>query len=591
MNDNYNILIDKLDAFIRKYYTNQLIRGGLYSIALLGTFFLVFTQLESLAWFSVSVRTVLFYGYLAGAAAILARFVILPLLKLNKAGKRISHEMAASIIGTHFSEVRDTLINTLQLNSLAEDNPDQKALIIAGINQKAEKLKPVPFVSAIDLSKNRKYLVFAAPPLLILLLFLFIAPRAITDPGNRLLNHSVTFEKPMPFSIAITNDELKAVQQEDFTLSVKVEGEELPDQVFIVIDGIEYRMEAEGKLNYTYTFKKVQKNQQFNFQAAGHYTSDYELIVLPKPIILNFDLELIYPPYTGQKTEILSNTGDVTVPQGTSVVWKFYTRDTKFLTLKTGESSQRIEVKNSNNISTSKRLMAPMPYSVSIENQFMKGSDSMSFFINVIPDLYPIISVDEYRDSVYDNRLYFKGLIKDDYGFNKMEFRLSRKVADGENSAETSIEVPIAKGNAQQQFYHFFDVAEAGLEPGDQVEYYFIVYDNDGVNGSKSSRSQKMSLKIPTRDEIEEMVQKNQDNVKSELEKSIEEARKIQKDISQLNKKLFDKKSLNYQEKKQVQELLDRQKNLQKQVEEMKLQNENANKKESQYSEINESIA
>lgn len=591
MNDNYNILIDKLDAFIRKYYTNQLIKGGLYSIALLGTFFLLFTQLESLAWFSVSVRTILFYTYLAGAVAILSRFVILPLLKLNKAGKRISHEMAASIIGTHFAEVKDTLINTLQLNSLADENPEQRALIIAGINQKAEKLKPVPFVSAIDLSKNRKYLLYAAPPVLTLLIFLFIAPKAITGPGSRLLNHSVAFEKPMPYSINITNSELKAVQQEDFTLTVKVDGEELPDQVFIVIDGIEYRMEAEDKLNFSYTFKKVQKNQSFNFQASGHYTADYELIVLPKPIILNFDLELIYPPYTGQKPEVLPNTGDVTVPQGTSVVWKFYTRDTKFLTLKTGEITQRFEVKNSNNISTSKRLMMPTPYSVSIENEFMKGSDSMSFFINVIPDLYPIISVEEYRDSVYDNRLYFKGLIKDDYGFNKMEFRLSRKLSNGDNSAETSLEVPVQKENPQQQFYHFFDVAEAGLEPGDQVEYYFIVFDNDGVNGSKSSRSQKMTLKIPTREEIEEMVQKNQDNVKSELEKSIEEARKIQKDISQLNKKLFDKKSLNYQEKKQIQDLLDRQKNLQNQVEEMKQQNEKANKKETQYTEINETIA
>ncbi len=591
MNDNYNILIDKLDAFIRKYYANQLIRGGLYSIALLGTFFLIFTQLESLAWFSVPVRTALFYTYLISATTILVRFVLIPLLKLNKAGKRISREMAAGIIGKHFTEVSDTLLNTLQLNSLAEENPRQKELILAGINQKAEKLKPVPFVSAIDLSRNRKYLFYALPPVLILALFLLFSPHAITDPGKRLINHSVFFEKPMPFSIIIVNKELKAVQQEDFVLKVKVKGEEIPDQVFIAIEGTEYRMDASDKLNYTYTFRKVQKNQRFNFQAVGRYTIDYELVVLPKPIILNFDLELNYPAYTGKKSEILSNTGDISVPQGTNAVWKFYTRDTRFLTMKTGERSEKIEVKNSNTITTSKRLMAPTPYTISIENQYMRSSDSMSFFINVIPDLYPSVTVEEYRDSVYDNRLYFRGLIKDDYGFRNMEFRLSRKTIDGESSAERSVPVPIQKDKSQQQFYHLYDVADAGLQPGDEIEYYFIIWDNDGVNGSKSSRSQKMMLKIPTREEIEKMVEKNQDNVKSELDKSIDEARKIQKDISQLNKKLFDKKSLNYQEKKQVQDLLDRQKNLQKQVEEMKQQNEKSNKKESQYNEMNETIA
>jgi len=591
MNDNYNILIEKLDAFIRKYYTNQLIRGGLYSIALLAGFFLAFTLLESVAWFSVSIRTALFYIYLLGATVILVRFVAIPLLKLYKAGKRISHEMAADIIGKHFSEVRDSLLNTLQLKALTNDNPTERELILAGINQKAEQLKPVPFVSAIDLSKNRKYLYYALPPVLIISLFLLFSPKAITEPGNRLINHSLSFQKPLPFSISISNKELKAVQQEDFTLNVKVEGEEIPDQVFIVLDGNEYRMEASDKLNYSYTFKKVQKNQQFNFQAAGHYTADYELIVLPKPIILNFDLELAYPAYTGQKPEVLSNTGDISIPQGTNVTWKFYTRDTRFLTLKTGTEMQKIEVKNSNTVTSSKRLMNPIPYSVSIENEYMRSSDSMSFFINVIPDLYPIINVEEYRDSVYDNRLYFRGLIKDDYGFRNMEFRLAHKTETGESSAETSVPVVIQKENAQQQFYHFFDVAQAGLQPGDEIEYYFIVWDNDGVNGSKSSRSQKMSLKIPTRKEIEEMVKKNQENTKSDLQKSIEEARQIQKDISQLNKKLIDKKTLNYQEKKQVQDLLERQKKLQNEVEEMKLQNQKTNMKEAQYSEVDESIA
>ncbi|MHC1777404.1 MAG: DUF4175 family protein [Lentimicrobium sp.] len=591
MNDNYNILIDKLDAFIRKYYTNQLIRGGLYSIALLGSFFLIFTQLESLAWFSVPVRTILFYFYLLGTLIILFRFVFLPLLKLNKAGKRITHEMAAGIIGQHFKEVSDVLLNTLQLNSLAAETNQQKELILASINQKAEKLKPVPFTTAIDLSKNRKYLYYALPPVLILLLFLLFSPKAITGPGSRLINHSMAFEKPLPFSINVTNKELKAVQQEDFILNVDVEGEEIPDQVFIVIDGNEYRMDASDKLNYSYTFKKVQKNQRFKFQAVGHYTTSYELVVLPKPIILNFDLELNFPAYTGKKSEVISNTGDVAVPQGTNVLWKFYTRDTRFVTFKTAKNLQKIKVENSNTITTSARLMEPTPYSVSIENQYMKGADSMSFFINVIPDLYPLISVEEYRDSVYDNRLYFRGLIKDDYGFKNMDFRLSRKTTDGENSAELSVPVIIQKDNTQQQFYHFYDVTEAGLQPGDEIEYYFIVWDNDGVNGSKSSRSQKMALKIPTREEIEEMVKNNQDNVKSELEKSIAEAQKIQKDINQLNKKLIDKKSLNYQEKKQVQDLLERQQNLQKQVEEMRQENEKANIRESQYSEVDESIA
>ena len=39
--DNYQLLIEKLDRFTRKYYINQLIRGSLYSVALILALFIV----------------------------------------------------------------------------------------------------------------------------------------------------------------------------------------------------------------------------------------------------------------------------------------------------------------------------------------------------------------------------------------------------------------------------------------------------------------------------------------------------------------------------------------------------------------------
>ena len=40
--DNYSLLIEKLDGFIRKYYINQLLRGALHTVgAVLGLFVLL----------------------------------------------------------------------------------------------------------------------------------------------------------------------------------------------------------------------------------------------------------------------------------------------------------------------------------------------------------------------------------------------------------------------------------------------------------------------------------------------------------------------------------------------------------------------
>ena len=157
MQDNYQFLINKLDSFIRKYYKNQIIRGSISTVSILLLLFIVITALEYAAHFGIVVRTVIFYSFLILALLVFLRFVLFPVFQLLKIGKIISHEQAADIIGKHFSDVNDVLINTLQLKKLAENSEENKELINASINQKIVKLRPIPFNSAIDFKKNRTF--------------------------------------------------------------------------------------------------------------------------------------------------------------------------------------------------------------------------------------------------------------------------------------------------------------------------------------------------------------------------------------------------------------------------------------------------
>ena len=103
MADN-QILIKKLDHFIRKYYKNRLIRGVLWSLTLLTIFYLAFVSLEYFFHFSQVVRMILFFSFLTLSLFLLIRLIIIPALQLIKIGKIISYDQAAKIIGTHFSE-------------------------------------------------------------------------------------------------------------------------------------------------------------------------------------------------------------------------------------------------------------------------------------------------------------------------------------------------------------------------------------------------------------------------------------------------------------------------------------------------------
>ena len=127
MTNNYQILISKLDAFIRKFYKNRLLRGGIYSLGLLLASFIGFTSLEYFGQFSIIGRTILFYTFLIITAYLVTNYVIIPLSKLYKFGKVINHNQAAEIIGNHFDEVKDKLLNVLQLEHLAEHQSNQRS--------------------------------------------------------------------------------------------------------------------------------------------------------------------------------------------------------------------------------------------------------------------------------------------------------------------------------------------------------------------------------------------------------------------------------------------------------------------------------
>jgi hypothetical protein len=160
---NYDLLIQKLDQFIRKFYLNQVIRGSLYSMGVILGLFILFNLLEHQFYFNSGVRKVFLFGFLGISIFSLSTWVFSPLLKYFRLGTQINHEQAANIIGDHFGSVRDKLINILQLKK-QESSSVSTSLINASINQKTEEIKLVPFKSAIDLNKNRKYLKYALPP-------------------------------------------------------------------------------------------------------------------------------------------------------------------------------------------------------------------------------------------------------------------------------------------------------------------------------------------------------------------------------------------------------------------------------------------
>lgn len=547
-----------------------MIKGILYSLALLLSLFLIVALLEYYGYFGSVVRAILFWFYLLSAIAIVGHYVVVPLTKMFRLGKVISYDEAARIVGNHFPEIQDKLLNLLQLQRQSQTTDD--SLLASAIEQKTAQLSPLPFHQAVDLKSNRKYIKYALIPLLVIVVLLLVSPTLLTSPSHRIAHYNTYFERPAPFSFVVDNSTLEAVQYEDFELNVSVVGDAVPAEAFINIDGNLFKMRQVDRTHFSYLFKAVHRSCKFYLQGAEVRSTDYELIVNPKPSVVDFQAILSYPAYTQKASETLTNEGDMVVPEGTYVKWLFNTQHVDTLYFVADEMVKAVVPDANGRASLTLRALHSFDYCFFGTNEQVSLSDSLKFSVSTISDVPPIISVVELRDSTHFDRLFFQGRLKDDYGFSRLEFKtLKTNVSDTSVKSSTSVEIGLTKESVQE-FYYSTDLSEIELLPGDRLVYYFEVWDNDGIHGPKSATSQRFEVEIPTEKELDKILDRNSTEAQQQVQKSISELKKMQEDINELMRKLVDKKELDWQDKKEFQELAKKHEEIKQMMQQMQNQ-------------------
>ena len=131
MAQNFSHIQGKLEQFIKRYYINELLKGAILFFAAGLLYFIITLFIEYMLWLNPTARTILFWTFVAVEVALFAKFIAFPLAKLFKLQKGIDFKTASMIIGNHFPEVNDKLLNVLQLN----ETDGQSELLEASIEQ------------------------------------------------------------------------------------------------------------------------------------------------------------------------------------------------------------------------------------------------------------------------------------------------------------------------------------------------------------------------------------------------------------------------------------------------------------------------
>lgn len=564
MNTGYQQLIKKIDDFIRKFYLNKLVRGAIWlsGIFLLSYLFLIVSEYYS--YFSINTKTILFYSFIF-TQLILAWFLTgKHLVAYLHLGKIINHEQASEIIGAHFPDVKDKLINTLQLKKQSDLGNQNNALLEASINQRIASLKPIPFVKAVRISENKKYLQYALFPMAIVIVIAFAAPSILTDGTERLINHNVFYKKKAPFDFDVTNKSLKVTQGDDFELKVKLSGDQIPQDIYLE-DGVNtFKLNKSDIINFNYQFKNLQSNKTFRLKAGEFYSDEYTINVKSKPVLISYSALFTYPAYINKQAEVVQNPGDITVPVGTNVTWSFKTEHVNQLGFSYQNQRKNITTENKDNFIFKNRIIKNGGYSIFLENKEVSTQDSLSYQINTIADLYPKIEVNQRLDSANLNVVYFIGKVADDYGLSSLNFHYQILKTDDESRKGKKFSVPVKfdKPAAQSSFFYLWKLKEIGLKPGEEIAYYFDVADNDGVFGAKHTQSATLTYKLASKEESIEKIEETSQAIKQKMQSAIRQTDKIQKDTKKLNQELIDQKTIGYEQKKQIENLVEQQKKL-----------------------------
>ncbi|MFD0863174.1 hypothetical protein ACFQ1M_13240 [Sungkyunkwania multivorans] len=541
---------NKLERFIKKYYANQLIRGAILFFAIGLLYFIITLFIEYFLWLEPLARTVLFWCFVLIELTLFVRFVAIPLAHLFKLKKGIDKKMASSMIGAHFPEVNDKLLNVLQLS----DSRKQSELLVASIDQKSAELTPIPFNIAINFKKNLTYLKYAFLPLLIILLVYFSGNiNWFTDSYERIVNHTTAYEPPAPFRFFVVSDELRAIENTPFYVEVKVVGEALPQNAQIIVDGQRHFLKNSGSGSFSYVFERPKEDMVFSLFANGVNSKDYTIEVVKIPSLVSFEMLLDYPSYTGKKDEVYNSTGNALIPEGTRVTWNLIGQETTGIDMFMGDSIYSFKAEE-NGFSYSQRIFNSSEYELATSNNELKHYERLGFSLDVVKDQYPQIEVKEAKDSMLVEEKMFYGQVSDDYAVDKLVLVYYPTMNE---EKKVSIALDIEKQAIDQFVYAFPNGLE--IDEGMSYSLYFEVIDNDVFRKGKKTKSQTFTYrKLTTEEKENELLEQQKETIDS-FDDTLKKLKDQKTQLKEISKTQKERNNLNFNDRKQLENFLKRQ--------------------------------
>jgi hypothetical protein len=313
-----------------------------------------------------------------------------------------------------------------------------------------------------------------------------------------------------------------------------------------------------GENNFRYSFKAVDSSFKMTVWGGDHTLEPIDVVVVRRPWVRKLNITPEYPKHTDRKNiPFDSGVGDLSIPEGTK------------LTIK-GQSSKSLkkwdeQTPKEDQVSAWLTLRAPAEPTVKPWRVPMPVSDRKDFEVALIVSQTVIVSVDlldkdglnvespprlsfrAVEDKAPKVSIHTTGIgnmitpqatipvrlrARDEYGLTKgnLSFRYKPGDPKAKEGKDSLVIEELGKGR-EAEVETTWDIEAIKLKPGTFLNFWCEAYDNDGLRNPKMGRSQVLSVRIVTREELMNDMIRRQQEQRREFEELIRVETTLFKDV------------------------------------------------------------
>ncbi len=409
------------------------------------------------------------------------------------------------------------------------------------------------------------------------LVILLITGFSFQSSSSRLAQFWEVFEKPNPFTFTVTPGSVTQEQGTPFTASVTFDGA-VPKRVSLMVktpveDEFRSRnMDATRSIYSSLPFD-LNSDLEYYVKMDGYKSPTYNARVQLRPRFSELTVVITPPAYTQLDSTILRYPFSLVQGyQGSQISISGVTNKAlDEFSLFRNKDRTDLQANDSQAFNFSLELTDPdtLSFMLSDENG-LRNQNPFQFTIDPIQDEYPYVELLQPASSfeaVDPSSIDILFRPSDDFALTSASLNYELRKAFVEEPITGSINLDRPRNGVLQSFS--WDVSSLELKPKDELLFWIEVSDNDGYQGYKTSRSELISLTVPSLIDYFDDLGEQEDDVETDLEDISEAFDEMSEQYDTFKEQLKENPETNFEQQRQLQEVQRQQEEIEKRIEEL----------------------